>query len=233
MCKWIKTSFSKIFNEVKNHPVIIVANFLIFVVGGILSWQIWGHGGGRATFGPLNIYFFLCFSLIIATAAAVNLAIAATVASRSLRITKSTQRPFLNVCGISVIWSRNDGSPTPVNYFVIHISNTGIFPADQVSIVLNVSKPDSDNQKHLFVVEREIPSICFPGEEIINLIFREAEEKEKLTVALKGKLKVQIEVSYQNKLTQEIHKTIRSYLTQYFPTAQREPTPLRQEDFWD
>ncbi len=155
------------------------------------------------------------------------------ITGNSLELTRATQRPFLNAPGITVIWSRNDGSPTPVNYFVIQISNTGIFPANQVSVVLNVSETDSDSQKHLFMVEREIPSICFPNEEIVNLIFREAEEKGKLTVALQGKLKVQIEISYQNKLTQKIHKTIRSYLVQYFPTAQSEPTPLREEDYWD
>ncbi len=155
------------------------------------------------------------------------------ITGNSLELTRATQRPFLNAPGITVIWSGNDGSPTPVNYFVIQISNTGIFPANQVSVVLNVSETDSDSQKHLFMVEREIPSICFPNEEIVNLIFREAEEKGKLTVALQGKLKVQIEISYQNKLTQKIHKTIRSYLVQYFPTAQSEPTPLREEDYWD
>ena len=213
--------------------------WIIVVVGEIilacLIWLSgdWFFGGSRQTFGPLNSYIFIWFSIVIATIAALDSVRASDVASKSLELTRATQRPFLNVLGITVIWSRNDGSPTPVNYFVIHISNTGIFPANQVSVVLNVSKTDSDNQKHLFVVEREIPSICFPNEEIVNLIFREAEEKEKLTVALQGKLKVQIEISYQNKLTQKIHKTIRSYLVQYFPTAQSEPIPLREEDYWD
>jgi len=152
----------------------------------------------------------------------------------SLILTRATTRPFLNVVGgISVIWSRDDGRPTLINYFVIHIGNTGIFPADHVSVVLNVSKTNSDNQKHLFVVEGEIPSICFPGEEISNLTFRETKEKEQLNVANQDKLKVIIEISYQNKLTHQFHKTIRSYLAQYFPIEQREPTPLRRDDFWD
>lgn len=159
---------------------------------------------------------------------------ASDVASKSLQLSRATTRPFLNILGgVTVIWSRNDGSPTPVNYFVIHIGNTGIFPADHVSVVLNVSKTNSDNQKHLFVVEGEIPSICFPGEEINNLIFREAKEKEQLTVDKQDKLKVIIEISYQNKLTHQFHKTIRSYLVQYLPTAQSAPTPLRRDDDWD
>ena len=217
----------------------LIVNIIVVVTEVILAFLIWFSGdwffaGSRETFGPLNSYIFIWFSIAIATIAALNSARASVVASKSLELSRATTRPFLNVVGgISVIWSRNDGSPTPVNYFVIHIGNTGIFPADHVSVVLNVSKTNSDNQKHLFVVEREIPSICFPGEEIINLIFREAEEKEKLTVALKGKLKVQIEISYQNKLTQRIHKTNRSYLVQYFPAATSGPISIKEEDYWD
>jgi len=205
---------------------------------GIFAGMVFYLDWAWETYG--RDYALLLASLFVATV--VGLAVIFTLkltkesleaTKKSLELTRATQRPFLNVLGISVIWSRNDGSPTPVNYFVIHISNTGIFPATQVSVVLNVSKTDSDNQRHLFVVEREIPSICFPSEEIVNLIFREEEKKKKLTVNLQGKMKVQVEISYQNKLTQKIHKTIRSYLVQYFPTAQSEPTPLRKEDFWD
>ena len=211
---------------------------IVVVVEVILACLIWLSGdwffdGSRQTFGPLNSYIIIWFSIVIATIAALNSVRASDVASKSLELSRATTRPFLNVVGISVIWSRNDGSPTPVNYFVIHIGNTGIFPADHVSVILNVSKTNNDNQKHLFVVEGEIPSICFPGEEINNLIFRETKEEEQLTVAKLDKLKVMIEISYQNKLTYQFHKTIRSYLAQYFPTAQRAPTPLREGDYWD
>lgn len=216
----------------------LIVNIIVVVAEVILAFLIWFSGdwffaGSRETFGPLNSYIFIWFSIAIATIAALNSARASVVASKSLELSRATTRPFLNVVGISVIWARNDGSPTPVNYFVIHIGNTGIFPADHVSVVLNVSKTNSDNQKHLFVVEGEIPSICFPGEEINNLIFRETKEKEQLSVANQDKLKVIIKISYQNKLTHQFHKTIRSYLAQYFPTAQRAPTPLRKDDFWD
>jgi len=205
--------------------LIIACIFAIFIGFYFYIDWIWDTQGQSLALSQISLFI----AIIVAIVALGSL----KITGNSLELTRATQRPFLNVLGITVIWSRNDGSPTPVNYFVIHISNKGIFPANQVSVVLNVSKTDSDNQTHIFVVDREIPSICFPSEDIINLIFREAEEKEKLTVALKGKLKVQIEISYQNKLTQRIHKTNRSYLVQYFPTAQSEPTPLREEDFWD
>jgi len=204
--------------------VLLITIVAVVAICSFIDW-IWD------TYG--QDYALMWVSLFIAVIVAIVALWALKITGNSLELTRATQRPFLNVLGITVVWSRNDGSPTPVNYFVIHISNTGIFPANQVSVVLNVSKTDSDNQKHLFVVEREIPSICFPGEEIVNLTFREAEEKGKLTVALQGKLKVQIEISYQNKLTQKIHKTIRPYLVQYFPTAQSEPIPLPEEDYWD
>ena len=217
----------------------LITNIIIVLGEIIIACLIWLSGdwflaGSRETFGPLNSYIFIWLSIVIATVAAFNTVRASLIASKSLELSRATTRPFLNVVGgISVIWSRNDGSPTPVNYFVIHVGNTGIFPADHVSVVLNVSKTNSDNQKHLFVVEGEIPSICFPGEGINNLIFRETKEKEQLTLANQDKLKVIIEISYQNKLTHQFHKTIRSYLAQYVPTAQRAPTPLRRDDFWD
>ena len=84
---------------------------------------------------------------------------------------------------------------------------------------MKVNKEKMDNQQHLFTVSGGIPPICFPSEEIINLHFREVDEKEKLEVELKGKLKVRIEIEYKNKLTQETCKTNRSYLVQYAPVS--------------
>ncbi len=203
--------------------IVITAGFYI-LLNVFINWR-WNTYGQNDALTWVSLFF----TFIIAIVALVSL----KITRDSLELTRATTRPFLNVFRIGLDWSRNDGTPTPVNYFVIQIRNEGISPANQVSVGLSVSKTDRDNQKHLFMVEGETPSICFPSEEIQNLMFREAAENEKLTVTLNGKLKVQIEINYQNKLTQKIHKTMRSYLVQYSPTATSEPTPIVAEDYWD
>ncbi len=170
--------------------------------------------------------------------AVLSIIVATFFASRSLKLTqdsllltRDTTRPFLNVSRIAVIWFRNDGQPTTVNYIFIGISNAGVFPADQVSILFNVCKTNGDNQKHLFIMKGGKPPIYFPNEDTPNLMFIEADDKQKITVKPQGKLKVRIEISYENKLTKKEHKTVRSYEVQYLSTAQ-EPIPIPGEDYW-
>jgi len=189
----------------------------------------------------ISFLVYLGWKLGIAISFAVlSILVATFFASRSLKLTqdslvltRATARPFLNIYQFDVNWSKNDGQPTPVNNFIFGFCNTGAFPADQVSVLIKVSKNKMDNQQSLFAVSEGIPPICFPSEEIPSLLFREVDEKEKLEVELKGKLKVRIEIEYKNKLTQETYKTNRSYLVQYNPTARGVPTPLPKEDYWD
>ena len=151
----------------------------------------------------------------------------------SLELTRATTRPFLNIYQFDVIWSRNDGQPTTVKHFIFGFCNQGAFPADQVSVLMKVSKKEMDDKQYLFAAGEVIPPLCFPTEEITNLYFRKVDEKEKLEVELKGELKARIEIEYKNKLTQKTYNTNRSYLIQYDPTARHAPTPLLKEDYWD
>jgi len=229
MCKCIKTSFSKVFNEVKYHPVIIIVNLLMFLVGGILSWQIWVHGGGRTTFGPLNSYFFLGFSLIIATAAAVNSAIAATIASRSLRTTRATQRPFLSVEDSVTCFIY----PKSIGRIIASINNKENFPADEVSAsceVRRIKRNAVDNYSLPFQNEKAYySSHCFPGDGIQYFF-----EKEGIEMESADKLEVYITIKYSNKLTEEKHKTIRAYSMIFTPTDTNEILPpYPQGDYWD
>jgi len=89
-------------NQLKRHWAIIISNFAILLgVGGIacLIWFSgdWFFAGSRETFGPLNSYIFIWVSIAIAAIAALNAGTASIIASRSLRLTRATTRPFLNV----------------------------------------------------------------------------------------------------------------------------------------
>ena len=221
------------------------ANILAVVVVVVIATIMWFSGewffaGSEETFGTLHGYIFIWIPVIIATIAALNSIFASMsahnsfiITEKSLELTRATQRPFLNVDQFGVNWSRNDGQPTSVKGFIFGLCNTGSFPADQVSVLMKVSKNNLDNQQHLFLDSEEIPTICFPSDEIHNRHFKKLDEKEKLEVVLKGELIVRIEIEYKNKLTQETHKTKRSYLVQYDPTARTDPAPLSKEDDWN
>ena len=65
-----------------------------------------------------------------------------------------------------------------------------------------------------------------------DLLFQDGSGR-KLIVELKGKLKVQIDIEYKNKLTGEVYKTNRSYQVQYNPIASSTPIPIPIECDWD
>jgi len=178
-------------------------------------------------------------SLTIASIAAIFAGLSALVASRSLEktkesleLTRNTQRPFLNVSRCAPVWSKNDNGQTTVNYFVVDITNTGIFPADKISVLFNICEAGG-SQKRLLTTTNHITSICFPNDVMQNLIFKEPDDENKLRVQPGDKIKVQIEISYKNKLTNKPHKTIRSYLAQDVPLENEKIIPLPEEDYWD
>ena len=204
----------------------VTSIFGVFILGMLFyldwAWDTYGRD-----------YALSLASLFVATIVGLAVIYTLKLTRDSLKITRATQRPFLNIYQFDVNWSRNDGQPTLVNNFIFGFCNTGAFPADKVSVLMKINKEKMDNQQHLFAVSEGIPPICFPNEETTNLHFREVDEKKKLEVELKGKLEVRIEIEYKNKLTHETYKTNRSYLVQYDPTARCTPTLLPKEDYWD
>ncbi len=213
-----------------------------FVMAGIegIVFYVWWLSAGSGTFLTPTNYIFVCLGIFIASSASlyslfssINAMHSLNATRESLDLTRKTQRPFLKVDQFDVRWSRNDGQSTSVENFIFGLCNTGSFPANQVSVLMKVSKNNIDNQQHLFSDNEGIPTICFPSDEIHNRRFRRVDEKEKLEVELKGELRVRIEIEYRNKLTQETHKTKQSYLIQYNPNARHDPTPLPGEDYWD
>ncbi len=188
-----------------------------------------GSWGWQNYIRPLNSYFFLSFSLIIATAAAINSAIAATIASRSLRTTRATQRPFLNVEDSVTCYLY----PKSIGRIIASINNKGNFPADEVSAsceVRRIKRNAVDNYSLPFQNEKAYyPSHCFPGDGIQYFF-----EKEGIEMEREDKLEVYITIKYRNKLTEEKHKTIRAYSMIFTPRDANEILPpYPQEDYWD
>ena len=209
---------------------IVLTNIAIVIVGvnfAVIVWRSgdWFFAGSVQTFGPLNNYAFICLSLVIAAIAALNSVFATTIAS-------DTGRPFLNVSRISAQFNGDGINPSPIRYFMVGVDNTGNYPADQVSITLEIWKT-TDNNKHKLILDGEETPIYFPNVGNPNLRFLETNDNNTLTTNVGEKLHTKIEVAYYNKLKQSKHRTIRSYWTEYNNTANHEPTPIPAEDYWD
>ena len=149
----------------------------------------------------------------------------------SLELSRATQRPFLHVSRISLVWSRIDRKPNNIDYFVIAINNTGNLPADKLSIDFHVFKANEKRKKSKFIAIEPL-AVCFPNQEIINLKFSESNANNKLLLACGDELNIQIKVNYSNKITSTSHKTVRSYFVRYTPTDQDDPMPLTQGNYW-
>jgi len=206
----------------KNHAPPVLAIYI-----GITAAVIWFavHLGNTVGLGIA----FAFISIVIATFFASR---SLRMTSQSLELTRATQRPFLNLSRIDVVWRENAIHDSHLQYFIIDINNTGSLPADNVSLRCIVWKTRS-KVKHVLDSEVSNASICFPNEEIQNLRFSDTNQKKRLVAKVGGKIQVRIEIDYDDKSTNTAHKTVRSYLTEYNPTARHEPTPIPHIDHWD
>jgi len=210
----------------RRHP--LPAHLILFAFVAIIAALCWCSGewffsGSRVTFGPLNSYVFIWVSIFVASAAALNSLLASSIASE-------VQRPFLNISKIYVQWSRTDGQPSTINYFVVDVLNAGVFPADNVSVDFNIWRENIDKKKYPLIIKRSTTSVYFPSLDNITLFFEEPVEEEKIVVDSGGKLQVKTVLSYRNKLTNRTHKTVREYKVQH---TNNDLTPIPERDYWD
>jgi hypothetical protein len=126
MCRRVKEELSKGFAEVKRHWLIAIVNLAVWVGGGVFSYIIWIFGGGRETFGPLNSYIFIWLSIVIASTAALNSAVASVIASKALELTRATTRPFLTYLVGGIVLDEGN----KVAFLRIVVSNKGNLPAE-------------------------------------------------------------------------------------------------------
>ncbi len=192
------------------------------------AWFVFGLAFAFAVFLGWREGIAIAFAYMSMVVAAYSIGIS----NRALKLTRATTRPFLNISHVDIIWAKEDEHSASVRYFMVGLCNTGVFPADQISVQMKVNKQGMDDQKHLFTVDETLPTICFPSGEISNLRFIETNEQEKIICIIDENLKARIEIDYINKLTQETHKTNCSYLAIYKPDTNPTPIPLPKEDFW-
>jgi len=202
---------------------------LPFTSGKYSTWIILGIALGFSIFLGAREGISIAFAFMSMVVAAYSI----SIATNSLKLTRITTRPFLNVRDCNVIWTKEDETSATVKYFIIHIENIGVFPADQISILFEVGKPEDETSSHLFVANEAIQTICFPNEEISNIQFNQNDEEEKLTVKIDGSLHVQIMIEYINKATKEKHKTKRKFLVIYKPDINPKPVSLPNYEDWD
>ncbi|MFC1990916.1 hypothetical protein ACFLU9_02040 [Chloroflexota bacterium] len=210
--------------------VVLSVNIIVLLIEGLLARYLWFSWNGRVTFGPLNGYIFLWVSIGIGSIAIVNSIIASLIASNSLKLTRTTQRPFLNVDG-NVTCHKY---PESIGRIVAGINNKGNFPADEVSAFCKVRRINKNAVNEYFPPfekgKEYYPSYCFPGD-YIQYFF----EKQGIEMEREDKLEVYITIIYRNKLTDEKHKTIRAYSMTFTSSNDEEVilSPYRQGDYWD
>jgi len=166
----------------KLHIAVVLSAVLI--IGGILSWLIWTLGGGRETFGPLSSYFFICLSIVIATIAALNAAIASVVASKSLELTRATTRPFLTITG-----GKYEGV---MQRMQLRIENTGLLPADDMSLEIETIEPKNIVSSLVKLID--ISTSIFPNEYKTEIIAVNAKLSAEINSG--AELKVLVKITY-------------------------------------
>lgn len=174
--------------------------WIIVVVGEVilacLIWLSgdWFFGGSRQTFGPLNSYIFIWLSIVIATIAALNSMKASDVASKSLELTRATQRPFLSITSIV---------HQPPKTVEIIFCNTGALPSDSntfqaiFSETKDFSEPNDLNKLSHPIIHESPP--IFPGEKQQWDIFLTQDRVEYVNSGNEVYLKIDIKYIYNKK----------------------------------
>lgn len=204
----------------------LLALFIVFLVPSITAALVL-----LALHGIVELLALVSLLVAILAVSITGQALAYT--RQSLELTRATQRPFLNVSRIADRWKGIHGQAGTFSHLIVTINNTGNLPADEISILCNMSKDNEGEQKQTLVTAKKNPSLCFANQYMTDMYFWVSNAKEKLTVNYGEGFKVRITVEYRNKITQTSHKTIRSYLVRYTPTAEEEPMPLPEQDYWD
>lgn len=107
--------------------VVLSVNIAVLLVESFLAWRIWISWNGRETFGTLNGYMFAWVSIELGSIAIVNSIIASLIASNSLRLTRTTTRPFLTYLVRTMELDEKNNAVS----LRIHVSNKGNLPAEK------------------------------------------------------------------------------------------------------
>lgn len=183
---------------------------IIIVVGEvILAYLIWlsgdwFFGGSRQTFGPLNSYIFIWLSIVIASIAALSSVRASEMASKSLELTRATTRPFMTYSKFGITF------PSDLAILHIWICNTGVHPADNVSVDIALfTIASKDGKEQPLTSPFRTSALFFPKQE---LIFSFGVEDPKHVDLIKAeKTLVRISIDYQYTLTGTKHQTVQAF----------------------
>ncbi len=198
---------------------ILVAVFVGVGIYYFLNW-IWD------TYGQEHALTYA--AMIIATIAAMAALGSLKITRDSLKLTRATARPFLDVAESVSCHTYT----TSIGRIIANIYNKGIFPADEVSVNCKVRRIKANTEESLSLPAedgKKYPSIYFPGDNIECRF-----EKAGIQMDRGDELRVHITISYRNKLTEETHRTVRAYSMTFSPVDRDELLSLYpKEDYWD
>ncbi|MCK4274677.1 MAG: hypothetical protein KAW90_07260 [Dehalococcoidales bacterium] len=211
----------EVLNTIKRHWKVLTILGAFVGICFFLNWVFDNYGPNIA---------LMWLAIFIAAIAAIAALWSLKTTRHSLELTRTTQRPFLNVEGDVTCKIY----PKSIGRVIARINNKGVFPADEVSTCCEVRRIKNSNAVDRFSLpfenEKEYyPSYCFPGDHIQYFF-----EKAGIETEIGDKLEVYITIKYRNKLTKEKYKTIRAYLMTYSPGDRNEILPpYPQGDYWD
>ena len=122
---------------------VIITNLLVWTLELCAAVLVWLFADVSNAFPTAGTYIFFWLTLFAAFTAALNSVFASmsahdslTITNRGLELTRATQRPFLNSSEPTAIFSQSGSDEGQLQYILFQIANTGVFPADGVTVVL-------------------------------------------------------------------------------------------------
>ncbi|MFC1903589.1 hypothetical protein ACFLW9_01750 [Chloroflexota bacterium] len=201
---------------------------------------------------PLGLAIFLGFYLImsfpnlpeelkptyILSIIAVLLAgVSVTVASRSLELTRNTQRPFLTIVNEPdepTLRTHHPENPLKQGKprVTLHIKNTGTLPADKVSIICSFHTEQSKElpKKLKHSKSDANPPIYFPGIIVDHTFYLDTEDIEQCK---KTRFNISVDIKYDNEILRKTCATHRSFIFEALTDKIQTPiSSTHRKDYW-
>ena len=220
---------------------VIITNLLVWTLELCAAVLVWLFVDVSDAFPTTGTYIFFWLTLFAAFTAALNSVFASmsahdslTITNRGLELTRATQRPFLNSSEPTAIFSQSGSDEGQLQYILFQIANTGVFPADGVTVQASISYDGiSNKEKALQLTTGAPPSICFPNEDYPNIKFEDP-DPERPVVKPNSTARVRLLIDYNSKITGEKYITRRAYRICNTSLAEDRTAPIpEEEDYWD
>ena len=216
----------KALDKIKHHWKILTILTTYVAICLFLTWVFDKYGPNIALMWVAVIIAAIAAIVALESLRAITKSLKLT--QDSLKLTRATTRPFLNVSMPNTILFQSE--------LRLVICNTGALPADKVEILCTLRTIENEVviKEYELPAWNKAPSIYFPGDEVGPIYRWSPADYDFADDSTRGKTLIRVTIDYRNRLTQETYTTTRIFMAKLSDIhGQYLLDPIPRYDSWD